>query len=188
MAPPPAMTTPPSQPVESPPIAGMPAPVAGMAAPPQETPKTTWEPGMPCPQSVTCGAEVCSTEGMTGGAEGSANACLAACCSPNQKCGVSVLTSLTENGDAQCTELNQPGVVSAECGAAAEMDGDMGPQPDPENPLGFDVTFCCRTDGRCGIFLPNIGSGCTAFEEIKTVSPLFELIDIPAQKCTYNGP
>jgi hypothetical protein len=101
---------------------------------------------------------------------------------------VSVLTSLTEVENAKCTALDQGGVVSQECGASAEMDGMQGPMPNADNPLDFQVTYCCRQDNRCGIFLPNIGTGCTAFEDIKDVSPLFEAIDLPPMSCHYKAP
>jgi len=144
-----------------------------------------WEPGATCQKSIQCGGKACSTEGVTGGVD-SPNLCITACCTADQKCGANVNTSLTEPGAAQCSELEQPGLVSEECGAAAEADGTMGPMNNPDDPFGFDVTFCCRPDNRCGLFLPNLGVGCAALDEIKTISPLFEAIDLPPMPCHYD--
>ena len=99
-----------------------------------------------------------------------------------------MLISLTDSASATCSEINQPGVASVECGAAAEEAGASGPMIDPNNPVNFSITYCCRPDDRCGLFIPNIGVGCAAFEEIKHISPLFELIDLPPMPCHYQPP
>jgi hypothetical protein len=125
-----------------------------------------------CAKSIQCGGTTCTTDQISSGAGDSANLCMPACCTAAQTCGVSVLTALTDNmTDVTCNKLNQPGIASEECGASAEESGSAGPMPTADDPLNFNVVYRCKPDNRCGIFIPNVGVGCAAFERDQDYQP-----------------
>ena len=165
------MTMMPAAGAPSTPVEGTESSASGGAtadAPPSAGASGDWAPGRTCQKSTQCGGVACSTE-MISDAANSPNVCVQACCTSEQKCGVSVLNPLSASTAAKCNELDQPGVASQECGSFGSVVG------------------CCRPDNRCGLFIPTVGVGCAALDDIKDINPRFGAIDIPRASCHYMG-
>jgi len=163
-----------------------------------------------CNQTKTCGEMTCSPADIdafplaTIAEKTGANSCIEPCCLADDKCGSSLkltaymptLGTVVMSGP-NCLEQNQPGTQSAACpkffelfftgvedaGAYYEVDAGSFSAQSMGELNALDFPGCCRFDGYCGFYVPELGLNCASSADIKSMFSFIGIKNLPPKAC-----